>query len=872
MTDILWVIVSAGLVFLMQPGFMCLESGLTRSKNNINVAVKNLADFGISVTIFWLFGYALMFGLSQWGVIGQTGFLLDFTGSPQIATFFLFQMMFCSTATTIVSGAVAERLKFNAYLVISAIASGFIYPIYGHWVWNGVDQNTSAGWLGQLGFVDFAGSTVVHSVGGWIGLATLMVIGPRLGRFPQDQSPQTIHGSNLPLSVLGAMLLWFGWLGFNGGSTLALTPQVPVIIVNTVIAGAGGMITAAIIGWKRRKLPKVESLVNGSIAGLVAITASCHAVSTPLAFLIGSGGAAAMIIVIYLLNQWRIDDAVDAVAVHGGAGAWGTLSVGFFGQLDLLGTGLGRWQQIGVQGLGIAVGFLWAFGLTWIILNITNRIFPLRVSADDETKGLNVSEHDAKTEVYDLLEVMDYQARTQDLSARVPVTPFTEVGHIASRYNQVMTAMEEAITQTHAIVSTATDAIITFNTSTLQVLTANPSAEKVFRYSAEELLRLSIADLIGWSAETISDRATLLKRLLNNGQQEMIGHRAGGVVFPLEVTLTKANLGARSFFTGTFRDITERKQAEEAIRHKQHSVKLQRTLEELQRAQTQLIQSEKMSSVGQMVAGVAHEINNPVNFISGNLVYAKKYTEDLIQLIDRYQELFPEIPDDLQELIEDIELDFLKEDLPNLQDSLLMGTERIQEIVQSLRTFSRLDEAEVKQVDIHEGIESTLMILKNRLKAAIPRLEYPIAVVKDYANLPRVECYAGQLNQVFMNLLANAIDALAESWERGKFVDGEHPTIWIYTQIIDADWLRIRILDNGMGIKPETQSKLFDPFFTTKEVGKGTGLGLSISYQVVVERHHGRMICQSETGQGAEFIVEIPMVQTPEGAIASSDP
>ena len=437
-----WLLVCSGLVFLMQPGFMCLESGLTRSKNSINVAVKNLADFGISVALFWAFGYALMFGRSGAGGIGSTGFFLNLDSDPDLAAFFLFQAMFCSTATTIVSGAVAERLKFRAYLIVALLISGLIYPVFGHWAWNGVVSGNLTGWLGNLGFVDFAGSTVVHSIGAWVALAALLVVGPRAGRFPTQGRPRKIHGSNLPLSVLGAMLLWLGWLGFNGGSTLAFNQQVASIMVHTVVAGVAGMLTALAIGWQQRKVPEVELLINGSLAGLVSITASCNAVTTSEAALIGAIGAAVMLLVSYWLERWRIDDAVDAVAVHGGGGLWGSLAIALFNRPGLLDTGLSKGSQLLVQLLGILVCIGWAFGLTWILLKLTNRFLPLRVSAEEEQIGLNVSEHRAKTEVYDLFKVMDRQAQTQDLSLRVPVEPFTEVGHIADHYNQVMDALE----------------------------------------------------------------------------------------------------------------------------------------------------------------------------------------------------------------------------------------------------------------------------------------------------------------------------------------------------------------------------------------------------------------------------------------------
>ncbi|MEM9539241.1 MAG: ammonium transporter [Cyanobacteria bacterium P01_E01_bin.42] len=449
MNDLQWLLVCAGLVFLMQPGFMCLESGLTRSKNNINVAVKNLADFGISVALFWAFGYAFMFGTSWGGWLGHQGFLLNLDAHSQQGAFFLFQAMFCSTATTIVSGAVAERLKFKSYLLISALVSGVIYPFFGHWVWNGIDRFNLTGWLGRSGYVDFAGCTVVHALGAWVALAALIVIGPRIGRFSTPGKSRFIRGANLPLSVLGMMLLWLAWFGFNGGSLLLFDDRVSRILVNTLMGGVAGMMSGCFLGWYKTRVPQVEFLVNGSLAGLVSITAACHVVNTPEAVIIGAIGAAIMVLVKGALERWRIDDAVDAVAVHGGAGTWGVLAVALFGQPQLLNTGLNRIEQLLVQLLGILVCFLWAFGLSWLVLNITNRFFPLRVSAEDEEIGLNVSEHKAKTEVYDLLNVMDAQAKTQNLSLRVPVDPFTEIGHIATRYNQVIDALEISAAKLH---------------------------------------------------------------------------------------------------------------------------------------------------------------------------------------------------------------------------------------------------------------------------------------------------------------------------------------------------------------------------------------------------------------------------------------
>jgi len=440
-TDILWLLVATILVILMQGGFLCLESGFVRAKNGTNVAIKNMIDFCVSSLLFWAFGFGIMFGTSWNGLSGTNWFLFD-GGSglnvppASLMAFFFFQLAFCSTSTTIVSGAVAERMHFSGYFVTSAVLSGLIYPLFGHWAWGGAALSEPSGWLVTRGFIDFAGSTVVHSVGGWVSLAAILVLGPRLGRYGPQGRP--VQGHNIPMAALGTLLLWVGWFGFNGGSTLRLNDTVPPVLVHTLLAGAAGGIAAMLETWATQKRPDVGLMLNGMIAGLVAITAPCAVVHVPEAVAIGAIGGLVCVWGQRLLDRFEIDDAVGAIPAHLCAGIWGTLAVALLGDPELWGTGLDRWQQTQIQLIGIGVAGALSFTLSYVFLSVMNRVKKLRVEPDAEAIGLNVAEHGASSALHDLLSAMTHQRETGDFSAAVAVEPGTEAGVIAGGYNLVL--------------------------------------------------------------------------------------------------------------------------------------------------------------------------------------------------------------------------------------------------------------------------------------------------------------------------------------------------------------------------------------------------------------------------------------------------
>ena len=442
--DQVWVLTCAALIFMMQAGFMCVEAGITRAKNNISVAIKNISDFSLSVLVYWALGYGLMYGTSSGGLWGTTYFAFESLDASGTYVQFIFQAMFCGTAATILSGAVAERCAFHGYLLITIITVALIYPVYGHWAWNTDALGNPAGWLGVAGFYDFAGSGVVHAVGGGVALAAVIVIGPREGRFLDSGQPRRFNGSNLPLTMLGVLLLWFGWFGFNGGSMLGLTDRVPALLLNTLAGGAAGVLTGLALSWSLEGKPSIFYGMNGALAGLVAITASCDLISVREALLVGAVGSIICYYGDHLLERYRIDDVVGAVSVHFAAGLWGLLAVALFGT-DALGTTISA--QLASQAVGIAALVIYAvavpFGLIWLL----NQIIPLRVTQHIETIGLNVGEHGANTDLNELFEVMQRQARNRDLGTRAPQSPFTEVGQIGLFYNSVLFELEQSFSR-----------------------------------------------------------------------------------------------------------------------------------------------------------------------------------------------------------------------------------------------------------------------------------------------------------------------------------------------------------------------------------------------------------------------------------------
>ncbi|WP_415904730.1 ammonium transporter [Neptuniibacter sp. QD48_55] len=481
--DIVWLALCAGLVFFMQAGFCFVETGCIRKKNTLNVAVKNISDMAAAILLFWGLGYGLMYGDSIAGFIGSSAFFLSGVTESYDLIFFLFQAVFAGTAATIVSGAVAERMKFSGYLIIAGVTAGFLYPVVGHWIWS---EN---GWLAQKGFIDFAGSTAVHSVGAWIALAGVIVLGPRIGRFNKDGSVNEIAPHDLLLTTVGVFILWFGWFGFNGGSTLAVDGSIAKVLVNTSLAAAAGGIINLMLAHMDSDYVRIERILNGVLGGLVAITAGC-AVVTPLgAVLIGMcGGVIAHYSHHFLLHVCKLDDPISAIPVHGFAGATGTLLLVFFAPEAALNHSL--LEQFLVQLQGVVATLVWSFSFGLVLFLLLKMVGQLRISEDDEKSGLNVSEHAATTGWLDTLQAMHGIMQDKDLTRRIKIEHGTEAGEVAACFNALIEQFQRnlgSISQTSSQVNETASNLLSFSNQTSQRLEEQENNTALIVESIEEL-------------------------------------------------------------------------------------------------------------------------------------------------------------------------------------------------------------------------------------------------------------------------------------------------------------------------------------------------------------------------------------------------
>lgn len=389
--NFVWTLIAACLVFFMQAGFAMVESGFTRARSAVNIMMKNMMDFSMGSIAFWAIGFGIMFGTTKTGWFGTDGFFLSGWTGPDgdawVLAFWMFQCVFAATAATIVSGAVAERTKFTGYLIYSFVVCAFIYPVFGSWAWGSLLNG--GGWLENLGFIDFAGSTVVHSVGGWAALAGAIVLGPRIGKYGPKGEVRAIPGHNIPMAAIGVFILWLGWFGFNPGSTTTGDTSIAMIFVTTNLSAAAGAILAMVTSWIMFKKPDIGMTLNGALAGLVGITAGCANVSPTSAVIIGAISGILVVLSVVIIDKMHVDDPVGAISVHGVCGAWGTLAAGLFNMG-------GTTSKIMItQLIGIGAAFAWAFGTAFILFKIIDMTVGLRISEEDEMLGVDITEHGA---------------------------------------------------------------------------------------------------------------------------------------------------------------------------------------------------------------------------------------------------------------------------------------------------------------------------------------------------------------------------------------------------------------------------------------------------------------------------------------------
>ncbi|MEM7784361.1 MAG: ammonium transporter [Planctomycetota bacterium] len=804
-----FVLICSACVFLMQAGFCLLESGLVRTKNSINVAVKNIVDCAIAVLMFTTIGFTCMFGDSFWGFIGTEAgdkYLSD----PKLLTFFLYQLVFCSTAATIVSGAVAERIKLGIYAIISLVLAGFVYPIFGHWAWGGTIPGTQPGWLAELGFIDWAGASVIHIVGGSAALAAAQLVGRRRNL----NRDALTGGSSFPLAILGTFLLWFGWWGFNGGSGLSLDETTPLIILNTNFGAIGGIVAAMIFSLLIRQKIEVVSLISGLLAGLVSVTAACHLLAPSAAIIAGMIGSIIAQFGDHLLKRLKIDDAVNAFPIHGLAGIWGVLVVGIFGSESAFGDN-SRWFQILVQGVGAVAAFGFSYGSILGVLAGLKRFRSLRVKAYEEKIGLNVVEHGATNDVSELVGKMTRHGALGIYHEKVESDPFTEVGMIANQYNRVIEKVNEEIIhhertneelqreqiRLQSVFDNARIGIYQL-TPELELISANRFLLEMFGVKcSDELAEFVSQCVLPWHREDPNLISSIHSDLdSGKGFQDLeteVSSFGGKQIWILESLVPiRCPKGKLISWLGTVNDVSQQKRA---------------FLSELEIAEA------KSEAKGQFLANMSHEIRTPLNGVIGMLDLLDSCTGGAKER--HYVTIARSSANALLSLINDI-LDFSKIEAGKLE----------------------LENISFKLAEIVEETAQQFAILAHN-----KNLEMNCDLASD---LP-FKCKGDpeRLRQVMTNLLGNSI----------KFTEKGEINLRVNRR---GNVIRFSVQDTGIGMSKAVREKLFESFMqadpsTTRKYG-GTGLGLTISNQLLALMN-SQISVESELGVGSEFWFEVAL-------------
>ncbi len=842
--DMIWTLIASFLIFLMQAGFTLVEVGFTRAKNSGNVVLKNMIDFAVGSIGFFTIGYGLMFGASALGLFGTNYFFFShITQSGKVDNWMfanlMFQVVFAATAATIVSGAMSERAKFISYLFYSVLISTLIYPVVGHWIWGG-------GWLARRGMIDFSGSTVVHSVGGWVSLAGVLVLGPRLGRYNRDGSINIIPGHNIPLVALGVFLLWFGWFGFNTGNILSATnPSIALIAVNTILAGASGALCTMALTWALRGKPDVGITLNGVLSGLVSCTGGVAIISPFSAMIIGIIAGFIFYFSLKLFERWRIDDPVGVISVHGVNGIWGTLAVGFFAQDKYVQNSLGYavnglffgggTDLLFVQVLAILAVFLWAFPLSFGFFKLLNATVGLRVSPEQEVRGLDVGEHSMTSyPVFDEFqkkqeEIIEELERVRELSLLHDIGQSMHTLNIDEILELILRGVANGIGFDRARLYLLDEA----KHQLVCQVAVGVDQEKIKNLSLpydreNNMVSRAIMDHRPYIVED-AGRDPRVNRELTSfldvksfvavpllSRDKVLGGIAADNLVSQRV-ITEKKLQSLMIFANQAALALENALMYEELKDFSNQLedRVKKATVELEETQRQLFQSEKLAALGKLSAGIAHEIRNPLTSIK---ILVHSLADETASEASREKDL----------MIIETEI------------------ERVNKIIKQFLDFSRPNPPSLRLMDAGKVLEETLTLATYEIEAR------KVVLIRQYApDLPPVPMDPEQMKQVFLNLVLNALQAMDQG---GKLI--------VSTALkrrfsgTPGLFVEISFQDSGKGIADNIQSRIFEPFFSTKE--EGIGLGLPIAQRIIKE-HGGEIRMVSHAGKGTTFYIALPV-------------